>query len=57
MSEPSIKVVVFLAASADLLIEGSLKAVEEGNEFSNATQQSLLQVVQHTEQVSRKSWC
>ncbi len=40
------------AKNTTTLIEGSLKAVEEGNEFSNATQQSLLQVVQHTEQVA-----
>ncbi len=40
------------AKNTTTLIEGSLKAVEEGNEFSSATQQSLLEVVEHTEQVA-----
>ncbi len=40
------------AKNTTTLIEGSLKAVEEGNEFSGATQQSLLQVVEHAEQIA-----
>ncbi len=40
------------AKNTTTLIEGSLKAVEEGNHLSNATQQSLLQVVGHAEQIA-----